>query len=63
MLKADDHAERIARMRRLCSAVDDAHEQYQRVFRDLAAHTPEANDTQDAHTGSPALPAKTLELF
>jgi hypothetical protein len=50
MPKVDDHADRIARMRRLCSAVDDVHEQYQRVFRDLTAHAQEQNDAPKNHT-------------
>jgi hypothetical protein len=40
--KADDHASRIERMRRLCSALDSAHEQTQNVCRRITAEARQA---------------------
>ena len=43
MPKADSHATRLSRMRRLCSTFDDLHEHTRRLCRGLTAEASRAN--------------------
>jgi hypothetical protein len=42
--KADDHAARLTRMRRLSASLDDMHEQVKRICDEITAEARKAND-------------------
>ena len=58
----DAHAAQLARMRRLCSELDDVREESERLYIDITAEARRLSDAASTRERSGGAPARTPEL-